>query len=51
MKTNRRQFIQTVAAGFAGFSLTPFLSASGKNRPFNSLNPVFNDGEVLYVGG
>ncbi|HKI43765.1 MAG TPA: carboxylesterase family protein [Balneolales bacterium] len=50
MKTNRRQFIQTLAAGFAGFTVTPFLSANGKNRPFTSLQPVFNDGEVLYAG-
>jgi para-nitrobenzyl esterase len=50
MKTNRREFIQTLAAGFAGFTVTPFLSANGKSRPFTSLNPVFNDGEVLYAG-
>ncbi|HKK46143.1 MAG TPA: carboxylesterase family protein [Balneolaceae bacterium] len=50
MKTNRRQFIQSLAAGFAGFSLTPFLSADGKNRQLDSWSPIVNEKQQLYVG-
>ena len=50
MKTNRREFIQTLAAGVAGFSLTPFLSADGKNRPYNALILGIDEAEQIYVG-
>lgn len=50
MKTNRRQFVQTLTAGFTGFSLSPFLSARGESRGSNLLHQSVNSEQQLYVG-